>query len=280
MHRLLLVPALLSLLAPAVLAQVPPLPSAQALPARADASVPLDLVRIEALPGWRTAEGRHMAALRLTLAPGWKTYWRNPGAAGLPPLLDFGASSGIAAAEPRWPVPRVFDFNGMRSIGYHDAVTIPLDITLTGGPARLAGEIDIGVCDDICVPVRLPFSVDLPEGGDRDPAIAAALVDRPMTAEEAGARATCALAPGRRGLAVTVRLAMPLLGAEEAVVIESPDPGIWVSEAAAAREGGTLTATAQAQARDGGPAAIDRSSLRITVLSDGRAVDIRGCQAG
>jgi DsbC/DsbD-like thiol-disulfide interchange protein len=168
----------------------------------------------------------------------------------------------------------------MRSIGYHDAVTIPLDVTLDGGPATLAGAIEIGVCDEICVPVSLRFSADLPEEGRRDPAIAAALVDRPMTGEEAGARATCAVSPGSDGLALTVRLAMPPLGPEEAVVIESGDPGLWVSEAASRRDGDTLVATAEALSRDGGPFAIDRSDLRITVLGEGRAVDIQGCQAG
>lgn len=141
-----------------------------------------DLVRLEVLTGWRTAEGRHMAALRLTLAPGWKTYWRTPGAAGLAPILDFGNSIGITAAEAHWPVPDVFDFSGMRSIGYYGGVTIPLDLTLDGGPVRLVGEIDIGVCDKICVPVNLDFVVDLPTVGVHDPAITAALVDRPMTA--------------------------------------------------------------------------------------------------
>lgn len=241
---------------------------------------PAEVARLEVLPGWRTGEGRHMAALRLTLAPGWKTYWRSPGAAGLAPLLDLSGSTGIEGAEPKWPVPAVFTFNGMRSIGYQDAVTIPLDIVLSGGPARLAGDIEIGVCDEICMPVRMAFAVDLPAEGQRDPAIAAALVDRPMTGDEAGAHATCAVAPASDGLSLTVRLAMPPIGSDEAVVIESGDPGLWVSEAAAERDGGTLVATAEALSRDGGPLALDRSDLRITVLGEGKAVDIQGCQAG
>jgi len=249
------------------------------LPALAE-EPPAEVARLEVLPGWRTEAGRHMAALRLTLAPGWKTYWRSPGAAGLAPLLDLSGSTGIGGAEARWPVPRVFTFNGMRSIGYEDAVTIPLDLALTGGPARLAGEIEIGVCDEICMPVRLSFAVDLPAEGRRDPAIAAALVDRPMTSAEAGAQATCAVAPGAEGVSLTVRLVLPPLGLDEAVVIESGDPGLWVSEAVSERDGGTLVATAEALSRDGGPLALDRSDLRITVLGEGKAVDIRGCQAG
>ena len=250
-----------------------------ALPAVAE-TPPSDLVTLEVLTGWQTAEGRHMAALRLTLAPGWKTYWRAPGAAGLAPILNFDSSTGITAAEPRWPVPDVFDFNGMRSIGYHDAVTIPLDLSLDGRPARLAGDIDIGVCDKICVPVSFDFSVDLPTAGDRDPIIIAALVDRPLTAEEAGAEATCAVAPGADSLGLTVHLALPPLGPDETVVIESEDPGLWISEAVSTRQGETLAAASEVLARDGGPPALDRSRLRITVLGEGRAVEFRGCQAG
>ena len=249
------------------------------LPALAE-EPPADVARLEVLPGWRSEDGHHMAAIRLTLAPGWKTYWRAPGAAGLAPILDFSGSTGVASVEPHWPVPSVFEFNGMRSIGYHDAVTIPVDLTLTGGPVRLAGEVEIGVCNEICMPVRLSFSADLPEEGRRDPAIAAALVDQPMTGEEADAHATCAVAPGSDGVALTVSLAMPPLGPDEAVVIESDDPDLWVSEPASRRDGDTLVATAEAQSRDGGPLALDRSDLRITVLGEGRAVDIHGCQAG
>ena len=50
---------------------------AAATPARA-----LDVVSGEILPGWRHADGAHLAGLRLTLDPGWKTYWRAPGDAG------------------------------------------------------------------------------------------------------------------------------------------------------------------------------------------------------
>ncbi|MCB1329838.1 MAG: hypothetical protein KDK28_10515, partial [Maritimibacter sp.] len=39
---------------------------------------------VDVLPGWRQADGTHMAALRITLDEGWKTYWRAPGEAGIP----------------------------------------------------------------------------------------------------------------------------------------------------------------------------------------------------
>lgn len=244
------------------------------------AADPGSVVTLEVLPGWRTAEGHHMAGLRLRLAPGWKTYWRTPGAAGLPPIFDFAGSTGIAAVEPAWPVPTMFGPEGARSIGYDGEVTIPLDLTLAEGATHLAGEVEIGVCQEICMPVRLSFAVDLPVEGDRDPAIVAALVDRPMTPQEADASATCDVSPTSEGLGLVVRVAMPALGPDEAVVIESADPSLWISGITVTRHGPDLVATAEALARDGGPASLDRASLRITVLGGGRAVDIPGCDAG
>lgn len=247
------------------------------LPAPLRAEVPLDMVTLEVLPGWRVEEGRHMAGLRFRLAPGWKTYWRAPGSAGLAPLYDFADSTGVAGVEVRWPVPEVFHQAGMRSFGYAGEVTIPLEVAVAPGAARLAGSVEIGVCDEVCVPVRMSFDAVLPEGGGRDPLIVAALVDRPMTPDEAGAGATCAVEPAGEGVALTVRLSMAPLGGAEAVVVESDDPSLWVSDADAAWEGGALVARAQAFARDGGALALDRGGLRITVLGDGRAVDIHGC---
>jgi hypothetical protein len=70
---------------------------------------------------------------------------------------------------------------------------------------------------------------------------------------------------------------MPPLGNDEATVIELTDPSIWVSEVSARRQGGTLTATADLVPPQGAPFALDRSSLRFTVLADGRAAELRGC---
>lgn len=240
------------------------------------------IARLEVLPGWQTPNGHQMAGLRITLAPGWKTYWRAPGDAGIPPQVNFGESQNVASARFVWPTPQVFDQNGMRSIGYHDQVVIPLDIAPAGdGPMRLTGEIEIGVCEEICVPMRLDFDAALPADGPRDPAIVAALVHRPMNSDEAGVTtATCDISPTDNGLSVTATLNMPSAGGQEVVVIETADPEIWVSEADVKRDGQVLTATADLvhMVQDG--FALDRAGLRFTVLGSAHAVDIRGCAAG
>ena len=239
------------------------------------------IVTLDVLPGWTTDRGTRMAAFRLRLAPGWKTYWRAPGDAGVPPMLSLAGARNVARLALSWPVPEVFDQGGMRSIGYHDGVVVPVEITPEGaGEVRLSGVLDIGVCDEICVPARLAFDAVLPEGGARDGQIVAALVDRPETEAEAGVGdVTCALTPIDGGLEIMVRAEIPTVGPGEAAVIETGDAEVWVSEPEVTRSGDTLEARARLVHVSGGAFAVDRSSVRLTVLAGGRGVDIQGCRA-
>lgn len=242
-----------------------------------------ELIRVDVLPGWRTADGTQMAGLVFTLAPGWKTYWRAPGAAGIPPAFDWTGSTNLEAAHFHWPVPEVFHLNGMMSIGYSGQVVLPVELTPSDpdAPMKMSGNIDLGVCEEICVPVTLAFDAELPRGGERDPAITAALVDRPLSAEEAGVTAAqCDVAPAGDGLALTASIRMPPDGGDEVVVVEPGIPGVWVSEASSSWQDGWLVAEVEMIAVDGGAISLERSELRITVLGDTGAVDILGCPAG
>ena len=243
-----------------------------------------DVVRLELLPGWRQADGTHMAGLRISLAPGWKTYWRAPGAAGIPPSFDWEDSENLAAAQPHFPVPDVFRLNGVRTIGYGDSVVFPLAFRPRdeGQPISLSARVSLGVCETICIPFEARIEATLPAGtGGGEAAIRAALSDTPLTAAEAGVEGVgCHVAPIRDGLRLTATLEMPSLGRDETTVVELSDPSIWVSEIEASRQGGRLTAAADLVPPEGAPFALDRSSLRFTVLADGRAVEVRGCSAG
>ncbi|MFZ3581391.1 protein-disulfide reductase DsbD domain-containing protein [Loktanella sp. DJP18] len=232
-----------------------------------------DVVKVTVLPGWVTPQGTHMAALRLTLTPGWKTYWRAPGDAGIPPLISF-TGGGVDQVVFHWPTPQVLDQNGLRSIGYHDALTLPVEVT-GKGPMRLTGTLDIGVCQDICIPASLTFDAPLTDG-PRDPLIVAALLDQP----QAGGRATCRVSPTPDGLQLHATLTVPGTGGQEALVIEAGDPHIWVSEPEIARRGDTLTARARMVRGAGEAFAFDRSAVRFTVLGSDRAMEVRGCTAG
>lgn len=253
------------------------------LPLQGRAEIETDIIRIEVLDGGVTAKGSHMAGLKLTLKPGWKTYWRSPGDAGIPPSFDWSGSKNLKAVAITWPAPQAFEQSGMRSIGYKDHVVLPLTLTPTtaGADIRLRGSVELGICKDICVPARLSFDQDLRTDSPRNGDIAAALAARPYSAKEAKVSATlCRLSPTRDGMEIEARITMPSAGGTELAIIEPGNPMIWASEADTRREGQILTARAELIHTEGGTLALDRSKIRLTVLGDRYAVDIRGCQPG
>lgn len=250
-----------------------------AMPASAQFFSADDVVDVSLMPGYRLEGDRHMAAIRIRLAPGWKTYWRAPGDGGVPTVLRLTQADGVAGMAIHWPRPRVFYSNGLRSIGYEGDVILPVEFVLnTAGVAQVSGRLDMGVCQDVCMPISVDLAGLLPEGTTRDGAIAAALSDRPFTAREAGAGAvTCAIEPIADGLRVTVRAQVPDTGNDEALVIEHRDPMIWVSEASVARQGSWLTGAADVVPADHGPFAMNRGDLRITVIGSRMAVELDRC---
>lgn len=253
---------------------------ALALPARANPYA--DLVELDVLPGWRMADGTHMIAVRLRMKDGWKTYWRAPGDAGIPPVFDWAGSRNLRGVRPEWPAPIVFEQSGMTSIGYDGELILPLNVTprTQGQPVDLVARLQVGICKDICVPVELDFAVTAGVGARPDAAIVGALADRPISAAMAGVReVTCAISASRNGLALEARIVMPGAAAVEAVAVETADPQVWVAEPALSREGEALVARTELMHVGGGAFALDRGGLRMTLLGGGRAVDIQGCPA-
>lgn len=105
------------------------------------------------------------AGLQIELEKGWKTYWRSPGASGLPPQLDFSGSRNIAATSLGFPVPKTFrDGNGLTA-GYDKSITLPIKIEplFAERPVVINMTGIIGLCEEICVPVQ--FQLSLTEDG-------------------------------------------------------------------------------------------------------------------
>lgn len=238
-----------------------------------------DVVQVSFLPGWRLDNGTHMAGLRIVLAPGWKTYWRAPGEGGVPTVVTLTKADAVTGLSIHWPRPQVFVVNGMRSIGYRDAVVLPVEFALSqSGEIAIAGEIDMGVCLDICIPITMTLTGVLPTATAPVAEIRQALARRPLTAAEAGiGPARCAVEPISDGLRVQVTLAMPPMGAEETLVVEHAQPGLWVSETTTRRSGDTLHGTADVVPPHRRPFALNRSDLRITVIGTDTAVELEGC---
>lgn len=116
-------------------------------------------VRLTALPP--SEDGVILAILDVDLLPGWKTYWRDPGDAGIPPQLDFAKSANVEAAEIKFPAPERIDDGYAVWAGYTYPVAFP--IRLDQAEAGTASVIDVnvfmGICEKICIPVQAEFSV-------------------------------------------------------------------------------------------------------------------------
>jgi len=243
--------------------------------------IPDALAHVEVLPGWRGDDGIHRAAFAISLAPGWKTYWRTPGDAGIPPIFDWSSSKNLSGAGVSFPVPDVFYSNGMRSIGYDGGMVLPIALRAseTNADIQLSGRMTIGVCLDICVPVELNFTALLSGANSTPtPQVTRAMADRPMTASEAGVGSvSCEIEPIRDGMRITAMIAIPTMGEKDVAVIELPDQTIWVSEATMTRSGDTLVASAEMVPPNAQPFILSRNDVRITVIGGGQAIDIRGC---
>lgn len=236
-----------------------------------------DVLQAELLPGWRTDDGHYMAALDLHLAPDWKTYWRAPGEAGIPPVFDWAGSENLKSVQFHWPTPQVIWLNGMMSIGYLNELVLPVEVVPLDPkrPVTIALKMDLGVCHDICMPAHLTFGAALQGAGAGDRRISAALDARPKQAK--GAK--CQVTPIADGLHLTADIDLPPQGNQETVVFETADPQVWVATAVTERKGAVLTSQTDLVPPNGAPFTLDRSGVTVTVLADGGAVEINGCPA-
>lgn len=253
------------------------------LPAGQAAATTLDdVLSARVLSGWSTGHGRRMAALRLDLAPGWKTYWRSPGDAGIPPRFDWSGSENVESVEMFWPAPVVFHLNGKTTFGYREHLVLPVEVVAKdpARPMRLEARVDLGICRDICVPAAVDVAADLAVPDAPDPAIRAALAGQPVPARKAGLTAvSCTVEPIADGLRLVARLTLPRQGREETVAFETADPVVWVAEGVTRRRGDSLVATTELVAPSGQPFALDRSGVRLTVITERGAAEITGCPA-
>jgi suppressor for copper-sensitivity B len=118
---------------------------------------------------WRTRllaggfDGTHyLAGLQLKLDPNWKTYWRVPGAGGIPPDFQF-AGENLKSAIALMPAPTRLDVSGDEILGYKDEVTFVFEVMPIDAakPVKLDLNAFMGVCELVCIPVPIKGSLAL-----------------------------------------------------------------------------------------------------------------------
>ena len=116
--------------------------------------------------------------VQMKLDPGWHTYWKNPGDAGLPVRLKWTLPEGFSAGEIQWPAPERIPAPPLMSYGYGDEVLLPVEITppaeLSGRQLTLVVRVDFLECRESCFPAKADLDLALPVQADEPKPSAAA----------------------------------------------------------------------------------------------------------
>lgn len=81
--------------------------------------------------------------VHLKLKDKWHSYWKNPGDAGMAPVMEWSLPEGFSVGPVMWPVPQKFSVNGVIGLGYEGE---PILLAQIIPPQSIASEsADIGV---------------------------------------------------------------------------------------------------------------------------------------
>jgi thiol:disulfide interchange protein len=112
--------------------------------------------------------------LLLRMAPGWHTYWKFSGDAGLPTELKWQPPPGWKIGDIQWPIPlKTIDPGDIETYGYENEVLLMQEITppskLDTSSVKLATEANWLVCEKICIPGSATLHLDLPVASTSQP---------------------------------------------------------------------------------------------------------------
>jgi DsbC/DsbD-like thiol-disulfide interchange protein len=228
--------------------------------------------RVRLLSGGPADEHR-LAGLEIELDRGFKTYWRQPGEAGLPPRFDWSGSANLGEIRVLWPAPKRLEDAAGVSYVYGPRVVLPLKVRVAdpGRPAHLRLVLEYGVCKEICIPARAELSLDL--------AAAETPADRRLIEEAGLARVPRPLPLGGEGPLSVVSVArepgtdkptyrVSVRGPGGATLFgEGPEE--WFVDTSPPRGDGAFTVTIDGKPKDArGPAV-----LRLTLVAGADAVE-------
>jgi thiol:disulfide interchange protein len=113
--------------------------------------------------------------LLLRMAPGWHTYWKFSGDAGLPTELKWKLPPGWKIGAIQWPIPlKTIDPGDIETYGYENEVLLMQEITpppnIDSSPMKFVAEANWLVCEKICIPGSAKLQLDLPVASTSQPA--------------------------------------------------------------------------------------------------------------
>ena len=102
-------------------------------------------------------------AIRQVIAPGWHTYWRNPGDSGLATSVSWVLPKGVTAGDPQWPTPERFTTGPIVNYGYKGEATllVPLAIGRDAVAGAAQAKLFLLECAEMCIPEQATLDLDL-----------------------------------------------------------------------------------------------------------------------
>ncbi|MEM8589239.1 MAG: protein-disulfide reductase DsbD domain-containing protein [Pseudomonadota bacterium] len=222
------------------------------------------------------------AGLHVRLPDGWKTYWRSPGDAGLPPSLDLTQSYNLAETEFLYPAPHRFSLFGLDTFGYETEVIYPLYLRpeYPGEPMQLRGRADLLICSDLCVPASADLALDLPSGAAETDGPVANLISRfqALVPDQDGANGVVIerLAPVADAERPTLRIdaTSPLPLSDPDLFIEVADYWSFGAPDVEFSEGGTrIIATVPVLQEPSDAAPLTGQTVMVTLVDGGLAAE-------
>ena len=114
------------------------------------------------------------AGLLLRMAPGWHTYWKYSGDAGLPTEIKWNLPPGWKVGDIQWPIPlKTIDPGDILTYGYQDEILLIQEITppetIDPSATKLSARADWLVCEKICIPGGASLALELPISTSAEP---------------------------------------------------------------------------------------------------------------
>lgn len=95
-------------------------------------------------------------AIEKSIYPHWHTYWINPGDSGAALNAEWSMPDGFEVSEIAWPTPKKIPYGPLLNYGYEGNVvllqTLQAPDEIPDGPLVLTADIDLLVCEEICIP--------------------------------------------------------------------------------------------------------------------------------
>jgi len=121
------------------------------------------------------------AGVDMKMEPGWHTYWKNPGAAGLPTKIEWQLPPGVTAGEIQWPLPEKLPPIEVTTYGYENEVMLLVPLTvatnLPAGPIDLKAIVSWLECKDVCIPASQTVEATLNIGSETKTSADAATIE-------------------------------------------------------------------------------------------------------